>query len=191
MALSKSATNIGNALTRQFKGFNIRVRELNSYIHATDMCKVGKKRYPDYIRLSRTQDFIKELESVVGIPTTKLIQSNQAGNTKLQGTWVHPHIEINLAQWVIPIFAVKVSGCVSRFISGDLTLVQYVVEQANDNSGMINNITTASNPESVETLVLVNTYEKDIFEAKYECERLQKKGKGTEKSTQRHHSRKG
>jgi hypothetical protein len=88
------AISTGTALTKQFNGFNIRVRYTDGYIHATDMCKVGKKEWANYKQIKRTIEFIKELESDLGIPRSKLIQSNKGGDSKLQGTWVHPHIAI-------------------------------------------------------------------------------------------------
>jgi hypothetical protein len=142
MALvKKSAVNlIGSAITKQFNGFNIRVREIDGYIHATDMCKVGKKRWNDYITNKTTKAFLTALETDTRILVTKLIESNQGGDAKLQGTWVHPHIAINLAQWVSPMFAVKVAGWVSKFISGDLSLIQDSVEMMNESSGKVNNL---------------------------------------------------
>jgi hypothetical protein len=53
----------GLALSKQFKGFDIRVRDTDGYIHATDMCKVGKKEWANYKQNKRTIEFIKELES--------------------------------------------------------------------------------------------------------------------------------
>lgn len=66
--------------------------------------------------LIQSKEFITELETLAGIPADLLIQSITTGLNDSRGTWVHPHIAINLAQWVSPMFAVKVSGWVARFI---------------------------------------------------------------------------
>jgi len=139
---------VGTALTKQFKGFNIRVRPADGYIHATDMCKVGKKRWVKYIENKRTKEFIKELETSVRIRTNPLIQSITTGLNESRGTWVHPHIAINLAQWVSPMFAVKVSGWVARFISGDLTMAAEVIDNHDSANDTHTNIESAVNPET-------------------------------------------
>ena len=164
MSLIRSTAIIGNAITRQFNGFNVRVRESDGYIHATDMCKIGKKRWAKYIENKTTKKFIEELSTSVRISISELIQSKQGGDSKLQGTWVHPHIAINLAQWISPIFAVKVSGWIARFISGDLTLADELVENANINSGKTNNITIKTDPKTGERLAFLQEFEKDNYQ---------------------------
>jgi hypothetical protein len=52
---------------------------------------------------------IDEISSDMGFPITELIQSFQGGNPTLQGTWVHPQVEIHLAQWLSPKFAVQIT----------------------------------------------------------------------------------
>ena len=165
---------VGSALTKQFNGFNIRVRD-DGYIHATDMCKVGGKRWIKYIENKTTQEFIKELSTLVRIRTDLLIETKVTGLNENRGTWVHPYIAINLAQWVSPIFAVKVSGWVSRFISGDLSLLQESVEMLNESSGKVNNLSVATNPENGKAIVLLKTHEKDSSDARVEYALLKEK----------------
>lgn len=43
------------------------------------------------------------------LPTKPLIDIKRGGTPSLQGTWVHPYVAINLAQWADPNFAVQVS----------------------------------------------------------------------------------
>jgi formylmethanofuran dehydrogenase subunit B len=69
------AISTGVALSKQFKGFDIRVRDTDGYIHATDMCKVGKKRWNDYYTNKRNKEFFEELGIVTGILVSELIQS--------------------------------------------------------------------------------------------------------------------
>ena len=181
MALVRTNTAIGNALTKQFNGFNIRVREIDGYIHASDMCKVGKsKKVYDYKENKTTIEFINALESDTGISASQLIQSKK-GNAKAgAGTWVHPYVAINLAQWISPMFAVKVAGWVAKFISGDVSLIKEAVENLNDITGKVNNINVATNPEDGSAVLLLKTYEKDSFDAKYEYNKLKKEMKEME-----------
>jgi hypothetical protein len=115
MSLIRSTSIIGNTITRQFNGFNVRVRESDGYIHATDMCKIGKKRWAKYIENKTTKEFIEELSTSVEIPTNLLIQSITTGTNENRGTWVHPHIATHMAQWISNIFAVKVSGWIDQW----------------------------------------------------------------------------
>ena len=169
-----SSDCVGQALAREFQGHNIRVCH-DGYIHATDMCKVGGKRWNNYSQNKGNQRFFQELESVTGIPVTKLIRSIQGGDSKLQGTWVHPYIAINLAQWVSPIFAVHVAGWVAKFISGDLTLVQDVVKQANQLTGKVNNVEAKTDPTTGEVLAIAQQFDQDDRKAKKEYRKLQRK----------------
>lgn len=82
------------------------------------MCKAAGKNFADYNRLAQTRAFIAELSAEVGIPIAELIQSLSGGTPTLQGTWVHPQVAINLAQWCSPRFAVRVSKWVYDWISG-------------------------------------------------------------------------
>jgi hypothetical protein len=77
------------------------------------MCKVGGKRWPDYMRLGQARAYITALAAVVQIPTTGqtgLIQSIWGGTPDLQGTWIHPRLAIDLARWISPAFAVWMDG---------------------------------------------------------------------------------
>ncbi|MEN8221287.1 MAG: KilA-N domain-containing protein [Pseudomonadota bacterium] len=103
-------------VTREFKGVKITQRT-DGYLDATAMCKATGKRWPDYRRLDSTQAFIDALSSDVQIPTSEIIQSVKGGLPESQGTWVHPQVAINLAQWCSPEFAVLVSKWVFELLT--------------------------------------------------------------------------
>ena len=50
-----------------------------------------------------------------------LVQKIKGGIKELQGTWVHPDVAINLAQWVSPKFAVFVSKWLREWLNGNLS----------------------------------------------------------------------
>lgn len=83
-------------------------RITDGYINATAMCKAANKTWSNYVRLTGTKAFISELSSVLQISQDGLIQSIQGGIPHLQGTWVHPQIAINLAQWLSPLYIPKI-----------------------------------------------------------------------------------
>ena len=93
-------------------------RPRDGYIDATRLCKQAGKLFGNYHQTAQTQAFLKELSAVIGIPITGLVQVIQGGRPELQGTWVHPHVAINLSQWLSPVFAVKVSQWVFDWMSG-------------------------------------------------------------------------
>jgi hypothetical protein len=98
---------------RVWAGTAITRRRSDGFVNATAMCKVGSKRWPDYMRLNQAQAYITALAAVVQIPTTGpkgLIQSVWGGTPDLQGTWIHPRLAIDLARWISPSFAVWMDG---------------------------------------------------------------------------------
>jgi hypothetical protein len=100
-------------MARPWNGVSITRRVSDGYVNATAMCKAGGKKWFDYLRLDRTQAYIAALEAVAGNPTTKnqpLIQTIQGGSPRLQGTWVHPRLAVDLARWIAPAFAVWIDG---------------------------------------------------------------------------------
>jgi hypothetical protein len=98
-------------------------RKRDGFINATAMCQAAGKRWFDYARLSNTGSFLIELSRATGIPVSELTQTLTGGNPAMQGTWVHPQVAINLAQWCSPKFAVLVTKWVYDWMSGALPTV--------------------------------------------------------------------
>ena len=80
---------------------NIGIRS-DGYINATQLCKAGGKEFKHYKENKQTQDYLHVLSSVVGIPSTELIDIKQGGVN--QGTYVHRKVSYHLAQWISPSF---------------------------------------------------------------------------------------
>ena len=127
-------------IPRSLEGEVVTQRQIDGYINATAMCKAAGKNFADYSRLSSTRPFLDALSADMGIPITALIQSFRGGTPHLQGTWVHPQVAINLAQWLSPKFAVLVSKWVFEwFQTGSFTrpnslpyhLRRYISKQPN------------------------------------------------------------
>jgi hypothetical protein len=97
-----------NLITHSLGNKTIMQRPEDGYMNATAMCKATDKLFADYNRLSTTTAFLSALSSDMGIPISELIQTVKGGKGQ-QGTWVHPHVAMHLAQWLSPEFAVKVS----------------------------------------------------------------------------------
>jgi hypothetical protein len=104
-------------ITRQFNAETIHQRPNDGYIDATAMCKACGKRLQNYTRIDTTQEFLEELSTVTQISVTELIQSVAGGFPDKQGTFAHPYVAINLAQWLSPKFSVKVSRWVYELLT--------------------------------------------------------------------------
>lgn len=105
-------------IDREVDNSHINQRLMDGYINATALCKACKKDFYDYSRLKSTKEFIDELSSETEIPVSALIQTVKGGTPQFQGTWVHPQVAINLAQWASPKFAVLVSKWVFEWMQG-------------------------------------------------------------------------
>ncbi|MDM8567129.1 KilA-N domain-containing protein [Candidatus Halobeggiatoa sp. HSG11] len=139
-------------INRDFHGAIIRQRSYDGYLDATAMCKATGKKFNDYRRLKSTNEFLEELSDfivknpVTGIPVTEqnqqLIQIIKGGTPENQGTWVHPYVSINLAQWCSPRFAVLVTGWTFELLTeGSVSLkpepTQKMAECVKINSDML------------------------------------------------------
>jgi hypothetical protein len=87
----------------------IPTRYIDNYVNLTEMCKSANKKFNDWKRLDKTDEFLKELSRSTGIPVDLLIQTILRGPNELRGTWGHPRVSINVAQWISPAFDVEVS----------------------------------------------------------------------------------
>ncbi|WP_287601209.1 KilA-N domain-containing protein [Thiothrix sp.] len=115
-----AAANISKSelITNTVHGVKITVRSQDGYCNATSMCKAAKKNWHDFSRLTETQKYIAVVEAETGIPASELIQSLKGGN-KQQGTWIHPDIALNLAQWLDAKTAYAVTKIVKAWMSGE------------------------------------------------------------------------
>ena len=102
-------TSNNHLIPHVIDGEVVRQRARDGYINATGMCKAAGKLWGNYWRNDTTQEFLAELEADMRIRISELVQSVKGGNPDMQGTWVHPHVAIHLAQWLSPRFAVRVS----------------------------------------------------------------------------------
>ena len=92
-------------------------------VDATQMCKLSKKLWGHYITNENTQEFLKCLSTITGIPITELKDSTQAGKSDDQGTFVYYIVAAHLAAWCSAQFAVEVSGWLETlFLNGKVEL---------------------------------------------------------------------
>jgi hypothetical protein len=87
---------------------NIIARASDGYINTTCICRAGNKLLNDWNRLEKSKAFLQFLSSSTGIPVNELLKYESGSNNE-RGTWGHPQVAINVAQWVSLEFDVKVS----------------------------------------------------------------------------------
>ena len=105
-------------------GITVLSRE-DGFINATALCKAGGKKFNDWFRLDNTKSFLEILGGSAGYPADLLIQNILRGKNESRGTWVHPRLAVNIAQWISPLFDVQVSGWVYEIaITGTVTIGQ-------------------------------------------------------------------
>lgn len=97
--------NAVSLISHHYNDTAIEQRQADSYLNATAMCQANGKRINNYLRQQATQDFISALEAETRISASDLLQVRKGGS-EAQGTWVHPLVAVNLAQWLSPQFAV-------------------------------------------------------------------------------------
>lgn len=107
-------------IPRVEEGSIIPQRMSDGYINATALCQSVGKTFSGYKSTKLASDFIAEMTNQTGLSEAQLIHSIVGGNPKLQGTWVHPQLAINLAQWLSPKFAVKVAQWVYEWSQGQV-----------------------------------------------------------------------
>jgi hypothetical protein len=75
-------------------------QEYDGYVSLTDMAKASGKKVNDYLRLASSKAYFEGLSGSTGITVDKLIRVNESsGRNENRGTWAHPEIAIDFAQW--------------------------------------------------------------------------------------------
>lgn len=88
--------------------FSLRGDGNGTMINATEMAKPFGKLFADWYRQKSTKEFLKALESDMGIPISQLVVviKGNYGNGIKQGTWLHEDVALEFARWLNPIFAI-------------------------------------------------------------------------------------
>ncbi len=73
-------------------------QEPDGYVSLTDMAKASDKQVAKYLENQSTKLFLEGLSQDLRIPLSSLIRIVK-GKGKQQGTWAHPEVAIDFAQW--------------------------------------------------------------------------------------------
>jgi hypothetical protein len=106
-------------LTHTYKGFAIS-QETDGYTCLTDMAKAAGKLVADYLKIDSTQAYLQALSTDMNIPLSSLVKVSKGGNGK-QGTWAHPDVAIDFAQWCNVNFKIWANRTLRGVIEGKAT----------------------------------------------------------------------
>jgi hypothetical protein len=115
-------------INHEVNGLQISQRHDDGYINLTQMAKAYGKRIDNWLRLKDTQDLLIEFERQEKLNTSDLRDLNSALIIRRGkydgGTWGHPDIAIQFAQWLDKSFALQVSRWVREWMTTGKNPVQ-------------------------------------------------------------------
>ena len=111
-----------STIVHQYDRFLISQR-LDGYVSLTDMAKASNKLVGHYLVLDSTNEFLSAMSHDIGIPISSLICVIQ-GKGKSQGTWAHPEVAIDFAQWCSVRFRIWANRTLRKIIESDATIAE-------------------------------------------------------------------
>lgn len=89
--------------------YTLIARKEDGYINAGKLCSMCNKQFTHWLINKRSQDFLTELRNMFTETGIYDIELYTTGNAKYRaGTYVHPLVAINIAQWASPKFEVRI-----------------------------------------------------------------------------------
>jgi hypothetical protein len=111
--------------------FNLLIQK-DGMVNATMLCKAMGKVFYEYERSKPNQAFMEALSSESEIFREQLIQVRKGGDPKLQGTWIHRLLVIDVCRWGCPQFAVQITKWIDELLlTGSVQLkrpVKFLIE---------------------------------------------------------------
>ena len=78
----------------------------DGFVNGTAMCQANGVLIGGWLRLKQTESYIEALASDMQISITELTDIKQGGDSRQQGTWIHPLLALNLGRWISDPFAI-------------------------------------------------------------------------------------
>lgn len=110
-------------IPHKFNDSLIYQRVEDGYINLNQMADATGKRVDNWLRLQEVQELISEFESQQNLHSSDLrnvkpaFVTSKARSDRGGGTWAHPDIAIQFAQWCSPPFALQVSRWVREWMT--------------------------------------------------------------------------
>ncbi|AVL94490.1 KilA N-domain protein [Moumouvirus australiensis] len=94
----------------KFGNLEVVMMRENGFVNATNLCKKCGKDYKNWKRNDNSKELIKEIVKRTNLSLNKILIPIKGGfNIKVRGTYVHPLLLTNIANWISPLFAIKIS----------------------------------------------------------------------------------
>jgi hypothetical protein len=106
-----------------YQSVQVGLRTADGYVNATAMAAAHRERTGQQKKVShwlenkRTQETLRHLSSVTGIPVTELYQVLQGVHHEQQGTWIHPKLAVRFGMWLSDEFGLAVESWVDEWRS--------------------------------------------------------------------------
>lgn len=101
-------------ILHKLDAIGVKQRLDDGYINLTQIAKASGKRLDNWVRLKETTLLLEEFTNSPDYPGLKPLVSTEGKNG---GTWAHPDVAIQFAQWCSPGFALQVSRWVRAWMS--------------------------------------------------------------------------
>ncbi|MGZ5055359.1 MAG: KilA-N domain-containing protein, partial [Methylobacter sp.] len=97
----------------------------DAFINATEIAKKFSKLPKDYLKTSRTKEYIKAIRRIFLMEENQLVKVQNGGTPSEIGTWLHPRLAIDFARWLSADFAVWCDMQIEKILHPD----QYGLKQ--------------------------------------------------------------
>ena len=104
----------------------------DEYVNGTKLCQKFGKDIKDYKRYDRVKSLIESVQSKIGQNHPVLEVKRGKGG----GTFVHPVIAIDLAEWLSPAFGLHVKEVFIAYAKADVNLARDIVSRTEDVEGL-------------------------------------------------------
>lgn len=121
-------------ITRDVNGVTVEQRVADGFLNGTAMCTAHGKKIVEWFSNQSTIDLVKALAENLGIELKggnshlsstarvsaaypQLVVSKKGSPENGGGTWLHPDLALQLAQWCNPLFAIQVSRWVREWMT--------------------------------------------------------------------------
>ena len=107
----------------EINGILVLARKEDGYINVTKLCEANGKRIDNWKRNKEAKDILETFKTLPQYRGIDPLITIVGGNSKIQGTYAHPDIAVQIAQWASPTFALVVSKWVREIaLTGTVTV---------------------------------------------------------------------